>query len=135
MVFKHQDIYLDITLQEDDLPDGSVGDPINFKLMEGCVVLVYQQKGKPLARFSKAIPFPNPDEYMAITDIDGENGEIQIMIPRRITKTMVSHSFFLEILAADELIGAEDDRFYTIASGIEVDLVADSVGKNIVIPE
>lgn len=137
MVFRHSDLILDIILQENDLEDGSEGPRLDFKMMQGCVILLYQQKGKPFAKFSKQIPAPNPEGYMFIEDVDGQNGEIRILVPRRITKTLVSHKFYMEVLASDELIhtDAEDNRFYSIASGVEVALVQDSVGRNITIPE
>lgn len=129
MIPSTSDIYVDITLQEDDLEDGTAGALIDYTALAGCMILVFQNVRNPLIEYQKNVPGSNPTGIKAIGVTDGPNGEIFILIPRAKTKVISSGDLYLQVFDLVPDSNGESNVFRAISDPLKIDTIAESVGK------
>lgn len=130
MIPFNSDIYVDVILQEDDLPDGTPGPRIDYGLLAGLMILVYQDIKNPIAEYQKNVPAPNPTGILAIGETNAVQGEIFILIPRAKNKNLTAADIYLQVFEYIEDVNGQDGLFRATSDPIKLDKLSETVGRN-----
>jgi hypothetical protein len=104
---------------------------LDLSLYPGITVHIYQKKDTKniLIKYSRV----TSSGFSPIT-ITGNPGEIKILIPRAITKTMTSDDMLAMIKVRSVDSNGSASQFHTIASGIVIDQMEENVAPTDIIP-
>lgn len=103
------------------------GSTVNLSSYQGMAVILLDADKKVVAKF--AVPSRTGFEDLALTT--PEEGKCSIYLRREITKDLKPGIVTAEIKAQSLNEEFDDNRFFTVKSGIEVALCTHTVSKNI----